>query len=70
MNLLKQLDQFHKTEPGLAVFALLELGLGLFSLIWAKNGGGLLAWLLCFVFLLGCIQNSVKLMEKYSRGGN
>ena len=59
--MLKQLDAWHKTKPGLLVFALLELAIcyGFASL--AIDRGNFWWYALTLVFFFGFLQNSFKL---------
>ncbi len=60
--MIKQLDKWHKTKPGLLVFALLELliAYGFANLAIAR--GNLFYYLLTLIFLVGALQNLFKLI--------
>ncbi len=63
--MLSKLDKFHKTRTGYAVFALVELGLAYIFMSWAINGGNWLDYLLALVFLVGFLQNFIKLIASF-----
>lgn len=62
MNLITQLDQFHQTTTGYVVFSLAELAGAYVTWQWAQESAWV--WILFVVFVLGFIQNLVKLIAK------
>lgn len=68
MNAVQQLDKFHKTKPGHLVFGLVELGLAYLFFSLAIDSGNLWFYLLLFIFLIGFLQNIVKLIGALLRG--
>ena len=68
MNTITQLDKFHKTKPGYLVFGLVELGLAYLFASLAINSGSLWQWALALIFLVGTLQNLVKLIGKFIHG--
>lgn len=63
--MLKQLDAWHKTKSGLLVFAVLELALAYGFISLAIDRGNPCYYLLTLVFLVGGLQNLVKLIGKF-----
>lgn len=61
MNVVQQLDKFHKTKPGHLVFGLVELGLAYLFFSLAIDSGNLWFYLLILIFLIGALQNLVKM---------
>ena len=66
--MLKQIDQFHKTRGGYAIFALVELGLSYWLVSLAIDKGSLLFYLLALIFFVGFLQNLFKLIGTFIRG--
>lgn len=64
MDKIAQLEKWHKSGPGLAIFGVLELGLayGFFSL--SIDRGNFWWYLLTLVFLVGGLQNLLRLGKK------
>ncbi len=60
--MLKQLDTFHQSKPGLLAFGLVELAIayGLASL--SIDRGNFLWYLLTLVFFVGSLRNILKLV--------
>ena len=60
--MIKQLNKFHETKPGLLVFLLVELAIadGFFSL--SVDRGNFFWYLLTLVFLVGALRNFIKLI--------
>lgn len=56
------LDRFHKTRLGYVVFGLIELALAYASISWAIDSGTWFAYLLAVIFLIGCLQNGLRLV--------
>jgi len=65
---LKQLDKFHKTRTGYAVFGLVELALGYLFFSLAVNSGSLWEWALTAILLLGVLQNFARLIGALING--
>ena len=57
---LQQLDKFHKTRGGYAIFGLVELGLAYLFGSLAINSGSLWQWALAIIFVVGTLQNFFK----------
>jgi len=66
--MIKQLDKWHKTKPGLLVFALLELLITYGFASLAIDRGNLWWYILTLVFLVGSLQNFSKLIGAFLRG--
>jgi len=64
---LAQIDKFHKTRPGFAVFGLVELGLVYIFASLAINSGSVWQWLLAIIFLFGSLQNLVRMMVVHKK---
>jgi len=66
--MLNQLDKWHKSRPGLAVFAIVELVIadGFFSL--SVDRGNFWWYILTLIFLVGALQNLVKLIGSLFHG--
>jgi hypothetical protein len=60
--MLKQLDTWHKTKPGLLAFGLIELAITYGFATLAIDRGNPWWYLLTLVFLVGALQNFVKLI--------
>jgi hypothetical protein len=61
--MLQKLDRWHKTRAGLLVFAIIELGLAYAFVSLAIDRGNLFYYALSLIFLVGCLQNLVKLIN-------
>ena len=59
---VKQLDTFHKTKTGLAVFGILELVLLYVFGSLALDSGSLLQWAVTLLLLIGVLQNFGRLL--------
>lgn len=59
---LKKLDTWHKTRAGYLVFGLVGLGLAYLFISLAFSGGSLWYYLLTLIFVIGFLQNLVKLI--------
>jgi hypothetical protein len=66
--MLKQLDHWHKTRIGLAVFGVIELGLAYGFISLAIDRGNFFWYLLTLIFLIGTLQNLVKLIGTFFNG--
>jgi hypothetical protein len=66
--MIEQLDKFHKTRAGLAVFVLVELALFYLFIALALNSGSLWQWVLAALFLFGTLQNLVKFLGALVHG--
>jgi hypothetical protein len=66
--MIKQLDKWHQTKPGLLVFGLLELALAYGFASLAIDRGNLWWYILTLVFLVGSLQNLFKLIGALLRG--
>jgi hypothetical protein len=65
---MNQLNKFHKTKLGFLVFGIVELTIayGLASL--SIDRGNLWWYLLTLIFLIGGIQNLIKLTKSFIHG--
>jgi hypothetical protein len=70
MSMLQQLDKWHKTRIGHLAFAIVELAAAYGFASWAIDSGNLLDYLFTFLFLVGGIQNLIKLTIKVVRHGS
>ena len=66
--MLKQLDTFHKTKLGYLIFGLVELGIAYGFAGLAIDRGSWWWYLLTLIFLVGTLQNFVKVIGSFSRG--
>ncbi len=66
--MLKQLDTWHKSKPGLLVFGLIELGITYGFASLAIDRGNPWWYLLTLVFLVGALQNFIKLIGAFFHG--
>ncbi len=66
--MLKQLDKFHKTKTGHLLFGLVELAIAYGFASLAIDKGNFFYYFLALVFLIGALQNLVKLIGKIGRG--
>ena len=66
--MFNRLDKWHKTKPGLLVFALLELALAYGFVSLSIDRGNLFWYLLTLIFLVGFLQNLIKLIGKLFNG--
>ena len=62
--MLKQLDKWHKTRLGLLVFGLVELAIAYGFVSLSIDRGNLWYYLLTLVFLVGSLQNFVRLFQR------
>lgn len=67
--MLKQLDAWHKTKTGLLVFGVIELAVAYGFAGLSIDRGNLWWYLLTLVFLVGALQNFVKLIGAAFHGG-
>lgn len=66
--MLKQLDKWHKTRLGLLVFGLVELGIAYGFASLSIDRGSLIWYLLTLIFLVGALQNYLKLVGTLTHG--
>ncbi len=59
---MPSIDKFHKTRPGHLVFGLVELGLFTILVNLAIPSGDWWEWLLALIFLVGFLQNFVRMI--------
>jgi hypothetical protein len=69
MNTVQKLDNFHKTRLGYLVFGLVELGLAYWFAILAIDSGSLWQYVLMVIFLIGSLQNFVKIVAVRKHNG-
>jgi len=66
--MFNRLDKWHQTKLGLLVFALLELALAYGFVSLSIDRGNLFWYLLTLIFLVGFLQNLIKLIGKLFNG--
>ncbi|MEK7599481.1 MAG: hypothetical protein AAB462_00385 [Patescibacteria group bacterium] len=67
--MINQLDKWHKTKLGLAVFAVVELAITYGFASLAIDRGNPLWYLLTLIFLVGTLQNLFKLIGSFISNG-
>lgn len=67
--MLKRLDAWHKTRSGFLVFGVLELVVAYGFASLAIDRGNLWWYLLTLIFLVGALQNLLKLIGALFHGG-
>lgn len=65
--MLQAVDKFHKTKSGYVIFGLVELALSYLCASFAVNSGSLWEWFLALIFLIGFLQNLVRLLLTISK---
>lgn len=68
MNSLQTFDRWHKTKLGYAVSGLVELAITYGFASLAINSGAWWQYLLALIFLIGTLQNFVKLIGSVFHG--
>lgn len=63
--IVDKLDKWHKTRLGLLVFGVIELGVSYGFICLAIDRGNLWWYILSLIFLVGSLQNIVKLVTSY-----
>ena len=63
--MLNRLDKWHKTRAGLLVFGLVELAIAYGFVSLAIDRGNLWWYLLTLIFLVGALQNLIKLAGSF-----
>lgn len=66
---MKSLHRWHQTRFGLLIFGLVELGVAYGFASLAIDRGNLWWYLLALLFLVGALNNIVKLIGKLIHGG-
>jgi hypothetical protein len=66
--MIQKLDIWHKTKLGLLVFGLVELAITYGFISLAIDRGNLWWYILALVFLVGALQNFVKLIGTFVHG--
>lgn len=66
---MRSLHKWHQTKLGLLVFGLVELAIAYGFASLAIDRGNFLWYLLALIFLVGALQNLVKLIGKLIDGG-
>jgi 4-hydroxybenzoate polyprenyltransferase len=66
--MIKTFDKFHKTKAGYLIFAFVELAIAYGFISLAIDRGNLWYYLLTLVFLVGFLQNLIKLIGKLIHG--
>jgi hypothetical protein len=62
--MFNNIDKWHKTRSGLLVFTLAELGIAYGFASLSIDRGNPWWYLLTFIFLIGSLQNLIKLIGK------
>jgi len=62
--MIEQLNKWHKTRLGLFVFALIELAITYGFASLAIDRGNFLWYILALIFLVGTLQNLVRLIKE------
>lgn len=65
---MKQLREWHGTKLGLFVFAVIELAIAYGFASLAIDRGNLWFYILTLIFVVGTLQNLVKLIWKFVHG--
>lgn len=68
MKFVKAVEVWHRTKPGLLVFALVELALAYAFVSWAIDTGSLLDYFCAIVLIIGGVQNLGKLASLLLKG--
>ncbi len=68
--MLKTLDKFHRSRPGLVVFALVELGMAYVFMSWAIDSGNWFDYLFVLLFAVGFLQNVMRLIGSFVHGAS
>lgn len=63
MNLLSELDKWHKSTSGYIVFTLVELGLAYAFASLSINSGNLWWYLITIIFFIGALKNLFKFLN-------
>lgn len=66
--MLKSYDRFHKTKAGWLAFGLAELAIAYGFASLSIDRGNLWWYLVTLVFLVGAVQNFVKLIGEFIHG--
>ncbi|HSW85187.1 MAG TPA: hypothetical protein VLF79_01050 [Candidatus Saccharimonadales bacterium] len=66
--MFKQLDNWHKTKSGLLLFGIIELALTYGFMSLAIDRGNPIWYLFTLIFLIGALQNFIKLIGAIVRG--
>jgi hypothetical protein len=67
--MLNKLDKWHKTKLGLLVFAIVELAITYGFASLSIDRGNLWWYLLTLIFLVGFLQNFVRLIGSFFNNG-
>ncbi len=68
MRIIEKLENWHKTNSGLLVFGLIELGLAYMFVSLAIDSGSLWDYLLTLIFVIGFLRNLFSLIGKLFNG--
>ena len=68
--MLERFDKWHKSKLGYLVAGLVELAIAYGFASLAIDRGSLIWYLLTLIFLVGALQNFVKLIGSFFRGTN
>lgn len=66
--MLNKIDAWHRTKPGLFVFGLSELAIAYGFISLAIDRGNFWWYLLALIFLVGALQNIVRLIGSLFHG--
>lgn len=67
--MIRALNKWHQTKPGLLIFGLAELAVAYGWASLAIDRGNFWYYLLALIFLVGSLQNLFKLIGKLIYGG-
>lgn len=67
--MIRKLDKWHKTRLGLLVFAIFELAICYGFISLSIDRGNLWWYILALIFLIGFLQNFIKLIVRLVRPG-
>lgn len=67
---MRAFDTWHKTKPGYLVFGFVELAIAYGFVSLSIDRGNLWWYLLTLIFLVGALQNFVKLIGSFFRGAS
>lgn len=66
--MIRTIDRWHKTKPGYLVFGLIELAIAYGFASLAIDRGNFVWYALAIFFLVGTLQNLVKLIGMFIHG--
>jgi len=66
--MFRQLDKWHRTRPGLLIFAVVELAIAYGFASLAIDRGNFWWYLLTLIFFVGFLQNLLRLIGTHNHG--